>query len=385
MNGRFIVKLGIRNLLQRKLRSVLTMLAVGIGVSSTLFLLSLSSGLRQEVVSQILAATSSTTMVVSSSGEGVLTPADVHALAGLSNVTSVEEEVVTAGKVMNGSSAIDVVIHAVGGRYYELLRVSPTKGSLPASLGNQILVNTAAARALSLGEGTLAPIKFTAQTSGIEVKGDVRVSGIIDTYDTPHIFIPLKLLRDGGVLITSQAHLQLASDDVHAAASLRQKVTEAGFASEYVGDTIQDVERLFAIFQAILGLFGAVALAISVLGIFNTLTVNLLEKTREVGFMKSIGVQDRDVKRLFLAEAYILCLVGGFTGVLWAFFLAGISSFTLNHLASMAGYPHVTYFLFPPWLLLATFLLVGGLGYVIGYIPARRASLIDPLDALRYE
>jgi ABC-type antimicrobial peptide transport system permease subunit len=131
--------------------------------------------------------------------------------------------------------------------------------------------------------------------------------------------------------------------------------------------------------------FGLVALSVAALGMFNTLTVSLLEKTREVGLMKAIGMKSEEVKMLFLAESVIMGFFGGILGLIFGFLLGQVLSIVLSSIAVASGFDPVVATHIPLNLALA---IVGSsflIGVGTGFYPAYRATRISALNALRYE
>ena len=118
----------------------------------------------------------------------------------------------------------------------------------------------------------------------------------------------------------------------------------------------------------------AVSLLVGGIGIMNIMLVSVTERTREIGIRMAIGAKGRHVLLQFLFEAITLSLVGGLTGV-----LLGIGAAVL--LGKAAGWPIVV----SPSSIVIAFLVAGSVGVFFGFYPARKASRLDPIDALRYE
>ena len=138
-------------------------------------------------------------------------------------------------------------------------------------------------------------------------------------------------------------------------------------------------------FRASLAAFGLIALVVAALGTFNTLTISLLERTREVGLFKALGMDNKSIYKLFISEALIIGVLGGVIGLIIGGSLAEFINWILKMLAMRAGAEPLNVFV-TPWsfaLLVATFSVL--VGFLTGWYPARRAVKINPLDALRYE
>jgi len=118
---------------------------------------------------------------------------------------------------------------------------------------------------------------------------------------------------------------------------------------------------------------------------FNTMTVTLLERTKEIGIMRTIGASPNDVKYLFVSESVIVGFLGGVTGIMMGVALGLAVNLMLNVLASQFGGQAVSLFAFPLDFLTFIALFSAAVGYLTGIFPARRASTLNPLDAIRYE
>lgn len=142
-------------------------------------------------------------------------------------------------------------------------------------------------------------------------------------------------------------------------------------------DTAQVNQALGTAIGALTGMVAAIA-AISLLvggiGIMNIMLVSVTERTREIGIRLAIGALAREVQLQFLTEAVVLCCLGGLVGIVLAFGL----SFGL---AAAVGVP----FVFDPMINILSFIFSAAMGIIFGYYPARRASKLDPIDALRHE
>jgi putative ABC transport system permease protein len=118
----------------------------------------------------------------------------------------------------------------------------------------------------------------------------------------------------------------------------------------------------------------AISLIVGGVGIMNIMLVSVTERTREIGIRLAIGALAREVRLQFLTEAVVLCCFGGLVGILLGFGL----SFSL---AGALGFP----FVFDPFINVLSFVISALIGIVFGYFPARRASQLDPIEALRHE
>lgn len=149
-----------------------------------------------------------------------------------------------------------------------------------------------------------------------------------------------------------------------------------------IADTLAQVNKLFSVMRFLLGSFGMIAFIVALFGMFNTLTVSLLERTREIGVMKTFGTTDADITRLLIVESSLIGISGGIFGILLGVLLGN----GLNLLSLLVRDDKATsLFHFPILFLFLVFLLAGVIGMMTGLYPARRAQSISALNALRYE
>jgi putative ABC transport system permease protein len=156
---------------------------------------------------------------------------------------------------------------------------------------------------------------------------------------------------------------------------------------------VREINSFFGILQAILGGIGAIALLVAALGIVNTLSMAILERTREIGLMKAVGARNRDVMVIFLGEAACIGLLGGVIGAGLGWALSSAADVVIRSLVQQSsnggggffgpGDSAVVYT--PLWLPIFAIAFATVIGLVSGVYPALRAATLDPLRALKYE
>jgi putative ABC transport system permease protein len=130
---------------------------------------------------------------------------------------------------------------------------------------------------------------------------------------------------------------------------------------------------------------GMVALAVASFGMFNTLTVSLLERIREVGLLKVMGMKSVEIKDLFLTEAILLGLGGGFLGIFIGVASGSVVSTIISTVATSRGYESIQVASIPVSSILGILFVATFTGILTGLYPSRRATKISALNALRYE
>ncbi len=186
----------------------------------------------------------------------------------------------------------------------------------------------------------------------------------------------------------SQVTVQVA--DARQALEVADQITQLGFQAYTPQSFVQGINNFYLVLQVIFGGVGAIALLVAAIGIANTLTMSILERTREIGLMKAVGATNRDVLSIFLGEAAGIGFLGGLGGVLIGW-LAGqaINVLALVYLtqqtATQGGMPPSVAVYTPPWLPVSALVFSTLVGMVSGLFPALRAATMAPVSALKYE
>jgi ABC-type antimicrobial peptide transport system permease subunit len=165
--------------------------------------------------------------------------------------------------------------------------------------------------------------------------------------------------------------------------AVEARIIERGFIVTALSKTVDQANKIFRGIQVTLALFGGIALIVSAIGMFNTMTVTLLERTKEIGIMRTIGGSPLKIKVMFLTESVLMGALGGLVGI--AIGVGGGLSvnFMLNMVASRMGGSGMEIFRFPIMFLVFIAVFSAIMGYVTGLFPSKRAGSLNPLDAIR--
>lgn len=216
------------------------------------------------------------------------------------------------------------------------------------------------------------------------------------------VFLPFETVAELNNFITGEAippediifdEIQLRTTGREVTLLVVDEIEALGFATDSMGDYLQDINNFFSLMRLVLGGVGFVALLIASFGVANTMMMAIIERTSEIGLLKAIGARDRDVLAIFLIEAGMVGFVGGLMGIAAALFLRGqINSFIANsasdsQLAVILNSAQLTgdLVIIPPELLIFALILATGIGLGAGFLPAMRASQMSPVIALKTE
>lgn len=158
-----------------------------------------------------------------------------------------------------------------------------------------------------------------------------------------------------------------------------------GFATFSLLDATRNLRLVFAVFDLLMGIFGSLALVVASLGIINTLVMAILERRREIGVLKALGAADRDIRKLFFAEAGAMGLLGGILGVTFGWLIGRALTFGTNVYLHRRDLPGIDLSSVPWWMVAGAIVFSIVVSLAAGLYPASRAAQLNPVEALRYE
>ena len=395
--------LALREIRRNLLRSFLTVLGIVIGVGAVITMVTLGNGATKMVSDQIASLGSNLLMIMpgqrlgpgsDSAGAAKFKSADIEAIQqqinGLQTVAPVVGSSVTlVAGTQNWSSTVSGTTNAyfttgnwklAGGRQFN--DDEESNGKAVCIIGNTVKKELFAGQS-PLGNSVRVK-SFDCEIIGVlAAKG--QGGGGMDQDDT--VLMPLRTAqrRLTGSLDVSSLMISL-KDGVNSAQAIaqirslmreRRKLAENADDNFNVMDTKQIAETLsgtIGTMTALLGAVAAVSLLVGGIGIMNIMLVSVTERTREIGIRLAIGALENEVLLQFLIEAVVLSAFGGLVGVALAFLAClGISG--------AMNMP----FLFNPAINFTAFGFSAAIGVIFGYVPARRATQLDPIEALRHE
>ncbi len=175
--------------------------------------------------------------------------------------------------------------------------------------------------------------------------------------------------------------------DLNDVQTVQEAIMNMGYQAQSLNDILESSKKTMAVTQAILGGIGAVSLLVAAIGITNTMVMAIYERTREIGIMKVIGATIADIRKMFLLEAALIGLGGGLLGLALSYLGSWIINMvTRQFSAGMGMGPGDTVTnisLVPWWLALLALVFTSLVGVVAGYFPARRATQLSALEAIR--
>jgi putative ABC transport system permease protein len=383
-------------------RALLTALGVVIGVASLITVTAVSDGASAQVAASIQRLGANVVEVDGefisvgtrqSATDRVITPGDVAEIAKLPMISlvaphqDIESQVVSAGRFRTNTWLVGMT-PAYSSVYNQ--RIARGRGitSADVSFGREVmLMGLDAAATLFPGQDAIGKT-VRVGSHEFEVVGlQARRGQLADENLDNRIFVPLPVVTRvllGGLNVvhlsvraTSAAEVP-ASEDAMSEVLLRRHALPPGYPEDFStqdqASILKEGQAASTTFKALTFALGGISLLVGGIGIMNMMLVSVHERTREIGIRKSVGASPFMVQAQFLIEAIVLSTLGGIAGV-----LAGIGA--VSAIGSLAGWETL---ISVPSLVIA-FAVALSIGLVFGYYPARRASRLDPIAALRYE
>jgi ABC-type antimicrobial peptide transport system permease subunit len=165
--------------------------------------------------------------------------------------------------------------------------------------------------------------------------------------------------------------------------TVKDSVENMGFRTFSFAAQFEEFQRVFFYFDLAIGAVGLIALITASLGIVNTMVMSITERKREIGILKSLGADERDIRILFLVESGVIGLLGTVAGIVCGFIITRIVSAIAQAYMHGEGIPTIDLFALPMWLILIAMGVGIGVSVTAGLYPAARAAHIDPVEALR--
>jgi len=393
------------SLLQNKLRSVLTILGILIGVGAVIAMVSVGQGATLGVQQRIQGLGSNfLTITPGSSNVGgvrqgfgslsTLTIDDADAIRkGIGSLVGVEPESTSRQQLKYRKNNWSVGVVGTSADYPVVRNWSTDEGSFFTEEDYR-----AQRTVVVLGQDTAANLFGEEDPLGKTVKiGDssFRVVGLLQRKGAGGGFfsqddtalIPITTLysrfrhqkdvRSIGVSVVDKSLIDAAKNDIGSLLRDRHKLPDAApddFSVVSQQDVLQTVEGVSSIMTLLLGSIAGISLLVGGIGIMNIMLVSVTERTREIGIRLAIGALERQVLTQFLIEAVVLSVFGGTIGILFGLGLAWIAT-------GVMAIP----FVFNGGIVALAFAFSALVGVVFGYFPARRAARLDPIEALRHE
>lgn len=442
-----LLRMSSGNLWKRKVRTILTILGVVIGVASIVVMISLGLGLSKSLVDQYESYGSLTQITVNQPwGRGGddaeqlrLDDALIEQLKGIEHVESVNPVLQTSIIAKYGRYTGNIQLRGLSSEALEGLNLEIGEGSLPTDekefaifYGASVLMDfydekggggyweTGELPDIDLmndqifyifdtdayyqsqgvsetGEAVAKPKKHLLKVCGIEKKPENDMYTPNGWYTFCNIEALKKQLKKEfkNKVIPGQPsmkngkpykelfynEIQVNVDEMENVVEVQNLIKDMGYEAYSNTEWLESEQKTMGYIQAVLGGIGAVSLLVAAIGITNTMMMSIYERTKEIGVMKVLGCDLRNIRSLFLMEAGFIGFIGGVIGIVFSF----IISIVVNKVVSGMSEYMTSISYIPFWLVILSLFFAVLVGMVSGFFPARRAMKLSPLAAIRNE
>ncbi len=406
MNYSNLIRIAINALMLNKFRTFLTMLGIIIGVASVIAMLGIGEGSKQSIQDQMSRMGTNLVFVMPASQErgGVmfdntnvqsLNLSDAEALQREAvAISAVSPEVRSGGQVVYGNQNWPTSIYGGNEEYFGIRKIDIVNGR--NFTGSEI---RSMAKVCLLGQTVIEnlwgenydPIGLTIRFNKIPFKvigvlgekgeqtfGQDQDDMIIAPYTTVQKrVLAINYIQSIYTSAVSEERTQEAIDEIEEILRREHKLKESeenDFRIMSQSELVNTFTSISYILTTLLGAIAGISLLVGGIGIMNIMYVSVTERTREIGLRMSVGGREVDILMQFLIESVILSVMGGIIGILVGIMITQI-------VASLMNWSVV---IMPRAVLLA-FVVCSGIGIFFGWYPARKASHLNPIDAIRYE
>jgi putative ABC transport system permease protein len=397
-----LAQLSTRMFKTNPLRTWLTILGMGVGTGAVVVLVGLGFGLQKIILEQIVFGETLLSLGVSTTGAQnlLLTVETLDTFKKYPEVLDAAPLARFPALVTYKGLTGNVFIQGVEPPYLRYAGVTATEGEIftnedigdtnsimlsPAVLKLFGIENTADFVGQKVSFRLLVPAEDgSGNVNEVPIDKEYTVRGITKEQGVLNAMMMLPELRNH-VGIEEFERIQVRVNSNENLPIVEARLIEAGYRVTALSKTVEQASKIFQGIQIVLATFGGIALLVSAIGMFNTMTVTLLERTKEIGIMRTIGASPKDVKNLFISESIVVGFMGGLTGIVMGVVFGLTINIFLNIVAGQFGGQSVNLFSFPIPFLLFIAIFSAAVGYLTGVFPASRASTLNPLDAIRYE
>jgi putative ABC transport system permease protein len=392
------------SLIINKARTILTMIGIIIGISSVIIMISIGNGAKKSIQSSIESIGSNLLIVMPGSQKNFggpreqsgtaksLTFSDALAIEDLDGVKNVSSVIQTRGQILSKGSDTNTQIIGTTTNYQEVRNInieygvffneSQIKNSSKVAVLGPTTKDTLFGDEDVLGK-TVRINNIVFSIIGVtEAKGGSGFSNSDDVVYIPyttagHYLTGNEYLSQINIGAKDESDMTSIQENIQGILMKRHKLTNQSnldFSITNQSDIIKTASSVTETFTILLAAVASISLIVGGIGIMNMMLTNVTERTREIGLRKAVGAKKKDINTQFLIEAIFVTFLGGIIGIL----IGIIFSYLINKLGIIQT--NIT---------IESILLSFGVSFVIGiifgYYPAKRASNLNPIDALRFE
>ncbi|MED1481932.1 ABC transporter permease [Bacillus altitudinis] len=391
------IKIALNSVLAHKLRSILTMLGIIIGVGSVIAVVAIGQGGEQMLKESISGPNNTIDMTYTPSDEelnanpnalfeATFTEEDIQSVQALNGVKQVASSTAQGMQLRFQDTTIDATVNGINEGYTNVHSLHVAEGQdlreIDFRSGRRAaVISEGIQKELFNGEKAVGELIWM-NGQPVEVIGVLAKQEGLFSFDMNEIYVPFAMLTTAfGVKEYDKLSIQVAHADQmkevgkSAAARLNENHhTDDAYEMINLEEIAAGIGQITSVMTTIIGSIAGISLLVGGIGVMNIMLVSVTERTREIGIRKALGATRAQILVQFLIESVVLTLIGGLLGI--ALGLGGASLVSL-----FAGWPSLV-----SWQIVCGGVLFSMLiGIIFGLIPANKAARLDPIESLRYE
>ena len=391
-------KMSVQAIVAHKMRSLLTMLGIIIGIAAVVSVVALGNGTQEKILKDISAMGTNMISIYPGKGFGdrrsgkvkTLTVADSKAIAGLSYVESTTPGSYSSGTLTYKNIDLTASVAGVGEQYFDVRGEKIGQGRLfnaeDVKDNAQVVVidENTQKKLFPNGENPLGKVvllkKRPLTVIGVLKKDDNQFEAPSDSLQiyTPYTTLMSqisgnKYISNITVKVKPDVDTQTAEKGI--TELLRARHGTEDFFTQNSDSIKKMVEKTTGTMALLISSIAVISLVVGGIGVMNIMLVSVTERTKEIGVRMAIGARQANILQQFLIEAILLCLIGGIMGVLISFGLASLFNSVVTDFAMS----------FSTASIVGAVLCSSAIGVLFGYMPAKNASKLNPIDALAHD